>query len=103
MKRGLMWACIVLGVIGCISLGFNLKSSLAQEEEKGESFSGVMPFFTTGGYFGFFDQKDGTVYVYDEHMEQVKYVYKLKKLGSEGIAVLDDRGIKNLETYSPSY
>jgi hypothetical protein len=45
------------------------------------SFDGVMPFTTSGGLIGFFDQKDGKVYLYDGNLENCLLAAQMEQLG----------------------
>jgi len=45
------------------------------------TFHYVQPFSTPGGLFGFFDQKDGKLYLYDSNLEKCIYTFQLEELG----------------------
>ena len=52
-----------------------------QTRAQNVAFDGVMPFSTTGGMMGFFDQKDGTVYLYDPDLTNCLQIVRLQELG----------------------
>ena len=78
MKKILAGQLVILLLAVGIGLGFNLHALQAQENA---SFHNVMPFSTIGGFIGFFDQKDGMVYIYDDQMKEAIFIYKLSELG----------------------
>ena len=45
------------------------------------SFDGVMPFTTYSGLIGFFDQRDGKVYIYDGTLTNCMQVTQIVELG----------------------
>ncbi len=45
------------------------------------SFDGVIPFSTPGGLQGFFDQKSGTLYYYDQNLNNCVLIAKVQQLG----------------------
>lgn len=85
-KVVLITSFITLAVMG-IFWGVSFNNSLAQEQGqvKYTSFNGVIPFFTTGEYIGFFDQKDGMLYFYDDQLKKCLFKYKLEQLGEPGV------------------
>ena len=100
MKKILLWNLVAFIAFCGVFLTFNYQISSAQEKGKRETFSEVIPFFISGGgYFGFFDQRDGIVYIYDEQMKRVLFVYKLDELGKQGINVTGDRNINKTISY----
>lgn len=84
MKKVLAVNIIILLLMTGMFLGFHLRTSQAQAQES-RSFSGVIPFATVGGFIGFFDQSDGTTYIYDDQLKKAVFVYKLNELGKPGI------------------
>ncbi len=72
---GFLSAVILMSALGVV---LEKKS-----EAQSASFSGVHPFWTTGGMMGFFDQTDGRVYLYDQNLENLFMVSKLEKLGEK--------------------
>lgn len=48
---------------------------------QGKNFNSVMPFFTSGGSLGFFDQSEGKVYIYDSNLSSCIFQGKLENLG----------------------
>ena len=70
------------------ALGLMLGASIplkANDEIQNQTkikFENVYPFTTVSGLLGFFDQKDGTVYVYDNNFNECVYISKVDKLGS---------------------
>lgn len=75
---------IVLAVGVVLSLGVIVGSgvgvSQAQEAPK-IPFEHVVPFTTTGGFFGFFNQADGKVYLYDAQLERLVLEAEMAELG----------------------
>ncbi len=55
-----------------------LKPSTAQAVR----FDGVVPFATTAGFMGFFDQKDGKIYLYDQDMKECITTAQVETLGA---------------------
>ncbi len=47
------------------------------------SFEHVVPFSTPGGLQGFFDQKKGLLYYYDQNMEKCLFTFQVQELGEE--------------------
>ena len=76
MKKGSLFAVIFLVFIGVVFV-FQSREVKAQVP----SFVGVVPFTTVGGLMGFFDQKDGKVYLYDGNLKNCILVSQLKELG----------------------
>jgi len=90
MKKILMVNLVFLLLLVGMFLGFNLRSTQAEEEFR--TFEGVVPFATSGGFIGFFDQRDGTVYIYNEELKEVSFKYKIKKLGEPAEDLFKDDG-----------
>jgi hypothetical protein len=53
------------------------RASLAQTK----SFSGVIPFITTTGSFGLFNENDGKIYIYDNNLSTCVFKGQLDELG----------------------
>ena len=51
------------------------------------SLSNVVPFATSGGYVGFFDQNDGTVYIYDGFLKDCALISRIEKLGEPMVKI----------------
>ena len=68
--------------IACAS--FLLGQTITSKAE-GKSFAGVMPFMTSAGYFGLFNQNDGKVYIYDGDIKKCVYEGKFDELGKPAV------------------
>lgn len=55
-----------------------------------QSFDHVVPFSTQSGRMGFFDQSDGTIYIYDSDLSKMLFKARLHELGDD---------IEHLERY----
>ena len=64
----------------CIILSFMLGSAI-QSKADGKSFAGVVPFATSNGFFGFFNQNDGKFYLYDNNISECTFTGQLDELG----------------------
>lgn len=69
---------ILLTVIVTLLLALNLKTTQAQDTA---NFYGVLPFYMESGRLGFFDQKDGSIYMYSRGFTELTDQFKLEKLG----------------------
>ena len=47
----------------------------------GKNFAGVVPFVTSSGLFGVFNQNNGKIYVYDNNLSQCLYEGQMEELG----------------------
>jgi len=63
----------------------------------GKSFAGVVPFATSGDRFGFFDQNDGKIYLYDSNISQCVFRGQLEDLGKpiQAVDVTQDESSTN--------
>ena len=52
-----------------------------KSEAQARLFDGVVPFWTTGGWLGLFNQNDGMVYFYDDKVETCIQRARLTGLG----------------------
>lgn len=75
MNKTAYYLLTVIVVFGAVLL-MNTKSRAG-----GKSFSGVVPFATNAGRFGFFDRNDGKIYFYDSDLSQCIFVGQLEDLG----------------------
>lgn len=77
MKKGILFAVILLVVItfGLVFI------QLGEVRAQGSSFNGVTPFTTVGGLMGFFDQRDGKIYLYDGNLQNCILVRQITELG----------------------
>ncbi len=74
---------VALGIsIACVC--FLLGQTLSSKAE-GKNFTGVMPFMTSAGYFGLFNQNDGKVYIYDGDINKCVFEGKIDELGKPAI------------------
>ncbi len=71
-------ASLLLIVIAVLSCGLLMAT---QSKASGKSFSGVVPFATSGDRFGFFDQSNGKIYLYDSNISQCVFIGQLEDLG----------------------
>ena len=78
MRKSILYPLGVCMVIAVMVLIFGPKTTSAQ---MGGHFDGVIPFSTSGGFLGFFDQKSGTVYLYDQNYTKCVRVSKIDQLG----------------------
>ena len=69
---------LLLIVIAVLSWGL---LTTTQSKATGKSFSGVVPFATSGDRFGFFDQGNGKIYLYDSNISQCVFIGQLEDLG----------------------
>ena len=72
--HGFLLAALIFVVFGQVSARIT-------EAQAAGGFGGVMPFWTSGGWFGLFNQYDGKIYFYDEKMEKCLMTVRLDKLG----------------------
>jgi hypothetical protein len=77
MKKSVLFAVSLLVVI---IVGFAI-IQLREAKAQANSFNSVAPFTTVGGLMGFFDQKDGKVYLYDGNLQNCVFVSQLAELG----------------------
>jgi hypothetical protein len=77
MKKGVLFVAILLVVI---TAGFAI-IQLREVKAQANSFNGIMPFSTASGLIGFFDQRDGKVYLYDGYLKKCILVNQLEELG----------------------
>jgi hypothetical protein len=74
----------VLGTIVIMALSFSLgtmQSRAAQSAGQATAFSGVIPFVTSNNRIGFFDQKTGQIYMYDDNISTCIFIGQLSQLG----------------------
>jgi hypothetical protein len=76
---------VILSVVG---LAFILGMTLQSKAEV-LNFSGVIPFTTASGRFGFFSQNHGRIYVYDNDLKKCIFKGQLSALG-EDITTIDE-------------
>lgn len=74
------WIILAFTVGALIGASIPLKAG--EEATQKIAFEHVYPFTNVSGLLGFFDQKDGTIYVYDSNFSQCVSITKLNKLGS---------------------
>lgn len=86
MKKVNVFNALALLLAAIMCFVFNARLSQAG----GASFAQVIPFSTVGGFIGFFDQKDGKVYLYDDKLEKCVYQVQMGTLGESGNKVLKD-------------
>ncbi len=77
MNRSFMYGFLLAAVIFAVLGQVFPKITDAQAG----NFSGVMPFWTSGGWLGLFNQNDGRIYFYDDKMQQCVITMRLDKLG----------------------
>ena len=77
MRNTVLIMLVVLVVVLSLVLFSKAKVSSANPG----SFDGVMPFTTSEGLIGFFDQKDGKVYIYDGSLTNCMQVSQIDELG----------------------
>ena len=63
-----------------VALSFVLGFSV-QSRAQNKSYTGVMPFMTSGDRYGFFDQSNGRIYIYDNNFSQCLFVGQIQALG----------------------
>jgi hypothetical protein len=51
------------------------------------SFAGVVPFSTSGGYVGFFEQNSGKVYIYDDKLTDCVQISQIQQLGEPTLSL----------------
>ena len=107
-KLSLFGSFLVLVILGAF-LAFFLKSSRAESLEEslkfgsgslGLKFDRVIPFATSGGLIGFFDQKTGHVYIYDGNLKDCVLISRIEALGSSMKPIKtrsQDKGIGKFE------
>ena len=64
MERSKFYSLLIL-VVSLVLLTTALQK---QTSAQSVQFDGVVPFSTTGGLMGFFNQKDGKLYLYDPNL-----------------------------------
>ncbi len=74
---------IALGIT-IVCAGFLLGQTI-KSQAQGKSFAGVMPFMTSAGYFGLFNQNDGKVYIYDGDINKCVFEGRIDELGKPAI------------------
>lgn len=77
MQRSTFYNILILAIAGLLFTISLQKQASAQNL----AFNGIATFMTTGGMLGFFDQKDGTVYLYDPDLSQCLQIVQLTVLG----------------------
>ena len=78
MYRTTLFNLLILTVSAMLFMASFQKQASAQNM----TFAGVVPFSTTGGMMGFFDQKDGSMYLYDPDLTECLQVVQLTGLGA---------------------
>ena len=76
MKSKFLWV-IALGTVIFVG-AVNLPSSQAQMGR----FNSVVPFYTTVGFMGFFDQSNGQIYLYDQKLSECIMITQMESLGT---------------------
>jgi hypothetical protein len=71
---------LVVLVLLAVVLRVGVPSSLAAPSAP-PAFAGVVPFTTVGGLMGFFDSRDGKVYLYDGNLDKCVMVKQVQRLG----------------------
>ena len=71
-------AYLLFIVVAILGLGLLIAT---QSKASGRSFAGVVPFTTSGDRFGFFDQSNGKIYLYDSNISQCVFTGQLEDLG----------------------
>ncbi len=90
MNRSFLYGFLVAALLSIFWGPLWLKNSEAQTQAA--SYEGVMPFWTSGGWLGLFDQKAGIVYLYDDSLVNCRMIARINKLGLP--MVVTGRGAK---------
>ena len=77
MQRSTFYNVLILVVSGILFASSLQKQASAQNL----TFNNVVPFMTTGGMMGFFDQKDGSIYLYAPDLSECLQIVQLTALG----------------------
>ena len=77
MQRSTFYGYLILVITVVFLMIFFQKQTRAQSV----AFDSIIPFSTTGGMMGFFDRKDGTVYLYEPNLSECLQIVQLKELG----------------------
>jgi len=81
MNKITLFLVIVIGALS-FCLG-TTKQSKAQDK----NFTGIIPFVISNDRVGFFDQSNGRVYIYDNHISQCLFIGQIQSLGQPVNAV----------------
>lgn len=76
MKKFLLNSLATIVLALAVSMIFQSTS-----KAQGSPFEKVIPFVNNAGYFGFFDQGSGIVYMYDGHIEKCLLKVQMVELG----------------------
>lgn len=69
---------ILMGLVILVSVWMlRPQTGLAQAN----TFAGVVPFSTSAGTFGFFDQNSGKLYMYDNNLTKCIFIGQVENLG----------------------
>jgi len=77
MRNTMLVMLAALAIVLSLTVFSKVKTSSANPG----SFDGVIPFTTSEGLIGFFDQKDGKVYIYDGDLANCLQVAQVDTLG----------------------
>lgn len=77
MQRSTIFNIVTLAIAGFLFVSSVQKQALAQNLK----FEGITAFTTTGGMMGFFDQKDGMLYLYEPDLTKCVLIVQLTALG----------------------
>lgn len=69
---------IALMIVVLVLCALSYQQTLAEQTQ---NFYRVMPFTTSGGYLGFFNNQDGMIYLYDDNLKECVYISQLTALG----------------------
>ena len=69
-----------------------------QNKTQTKSFLDVVPFVTNNDRVGFFDQKTGRIYIYDNNVSQCLYIGQIQDLGQP----IQTFTTNNMNTSNPS-
>jgi hypothetical protein len=71
---------IIFLMIVITALSFSLATTM-QSKAQDKSYSGIVPFATSGNRLGFLDQSNGRVYIYDSDTLNCLFVGQIQSLG----------------------
>jgi hypothetical protein len=99
MNKSLLSVLAIILTVGTLS--FLPKKLMAEEK----NFNHVIPFSTTSGRIGFFDQSNGKIYIYDENMANCVFNGQLNQLGSaiQGTVVQTNRELRTIPVGGSTY
>lgn len=77
MKK--VWLMQILCLMILLLGNFIFTTSMLSAQSS--SFAQVTPFSTLTGLFGFFDQRNGKIYLYDRDFKECLFQFELEELG----------------------